>query len=88
MDTDTEVNKISKAENVFCMYKLGRATAFDKCLIDCCFAAGKSDFAKLKITFPLARVVSDYKYVPNYWHGLVGRWNNQPNRNFLHKLRA
>lgn len=83
-----EISVLTKYENIFCMYKLGRGTPFNVKLIECCMVAGNEELKKLKITFPLARVVSDYRFTSSYWKNLVSRWNDQPNREFLHRLRA
>lgn len=72
------MSKITKAEETFCMFKLGMEGSFMTSLIETIFKGDIINRAKLAEGYPeLVMVVNDYNNVSGYWKDLVNRWNEE-----------
>jgi hypothetical protein len=73
METTT---KITPAEDIFCMYKLGKEGSFMTSLIDTIFRGDIHNQAKIGKGYPeLVEVCQRYSEEKGYWSDLVARWN-------------
>ena len=78
-------NKITPAEEIFCMYKLGREGSFMTALIDTIFRGDIHNQAKLAKGYPdLVEVIQRYGGERGYWPELVNRWNQEFPTHKLH----
>ena len=69
-------SKITPAEEIFCMYKLGREGSFMTSLIDTIFKGDIHNQAKIAKGYPdLVEVIQRYGSERGYWANLVDRWN-------------
>ena len=72
------MSKITSAEEIFCMYKLGREGSFMTALIDTIFRGDIHNQAKLAKGYPdLVEVIQRYGNERGYWAELVERWNHE-----------
>ena len=71
-------SKITSAEEIFCMYKLGREGSFMTALIDTIFRGDIHNQAKIGKGYPeLVEVIQRYGGERGYWPELVNRWNEE-----------
>jgi hypothetical protein len=68
--------KLSPAEEVFCMFKLGMEGSFMTSLIETIFKGDIINRAKLAKGYPeLVEVCNRFNSERGYWEDLVERWN-------------
>ena len=68
--------KLSQAEEVFCMFKLGMEGSFMTSLIETIFKGDIINRAKLAKGYPeLVEVCNRFNSERGYWEDLVERWN-------------
>ena len=78
-------SKITPAEEIFCMYKLGREGSFMTSLIDTIFRGDIHNQAKIAKGYPdLVEVIQRYGNERGYWTNLVDRWNQEFPTHKLH----
>ena len=78
-----DVALITEAEEVFCMYKLGREGSFMTSLIETIFKGDMPSRAKIALGYPeLVEVINNYNNTRGYWPDLVYRWNQQVSESF------
>jgi hypothetical protein len=72
------MTKITPAEEIFCMYKLGMEGSFMTSLIETIFRGDIVNQAKLAKGYPeLVEVIIKYSTEKGYWFKLVERWNQE-----------
>lgn len=82
-----EETKVTEAEQMFCLYKLGLEGSFVTALIDAIFKADTFNRIKISLGFPdIVEVCNRYNHEKDYWQNLVTKWNNQNQGH--HKLYA
>lgn len=75
---------VTEAEQIFCMYKLGKEGSGMTALINAIFALDINNRAKLAKGFPeLVEVVNKYNFETDYWGDLVKRWNEESHLKLL-----
>lgn len=72
------MSKVTHAEEVFCMYKLGLEGSFMTSLIDTIFKGDMINRHKLSKGFPeLVEVCNRFNNESGYWEDLESRWNQE-----------
>ena len=70
--------KVTDAETIFCLYKLGLEGSFTTALIDTIFKGDTFNRLKLSLAYPeLVEVCNRYNHEKDYWQNLVTKWNNE-----------
>ena len=75
---------VTEAEQIFCMYKLGKEGSGMTALINAIFALDTDNRAKLAKGYPeLVEVVNKYNFETDYWEDLTERWNEESHLKLL-----
>ena len=79
------MEKLTKAEVDFCMYKLDMSGNFKTKLYDLYWLADTFNKARLLLLFPNLRIAEKFSNEDDYWQDLVKKWNSQHTNLQLHE---